>query len=77
MFYGGRVIFTLPPILYYPMAKVKTDEKGRLILPDAFLQRRHISSNTQYWLDEWEGDLILHPRLPDVRDCLWAQDIVR
>ncbi len=52
MFYGGRVIFTLPQILYYPMAKVKTDEKARLILPDAFLQRRHISSTTQYWLDE-------------------------
>jgi len=49
------------------MSRVKTDEQGRLILPDAFLQRRHISSATQYWLDEREGDLILHPRLPDVR----------
>jgi tungsten cofactor oxidoreducase radical SAM maturase len=46
---------------------VKTDEQGRLILPDGFLQRRHISSNIEYWLDEREGDLILHPRLPDVR----------
>lgn len=49
------------------MSKVKTDEQGRLILPDAFLQRRHISPNLEYWLDEREGDLILHPRLPDVR----------
>jgi Fe-coproporphyrin III synthase len=49
------------------MSKVKADEQGRLILPDAFLQRRHISSVAEYWLDEREGDLILHPRLPDVR----------
>ena len=49
------------------MPKVKSDEKGCLILPDAFLQRRHMSSNIEYWLDEREGDLILHPRLPDVR----------
>lgn len=49
------------------MSKVKTDEQGRLILPNAFLQRRHISPSTEYWLDEREGDLILHPCLPDVR----------
>ncbi len=49
------------------MPKVKTDGQGRLILPDAFLQRRHISPNTEYWLDEREGDLILHPRLVDLR----------
>jgi tungsten cofactor oxidoreducase radical SAM maturase len=49
------------------MSTVKTDEQGRLILPGSFLQRRHISPDTEYWLDEREGDLILHPRLPDVR----------
>ena len=49
------------------MSKVKADEQGRLILPDAFLQRRHISSAAEYWLDEREGDLILHPCLPDIR----------
>jgi tungsten cofactor oxidoreducase radical SAM maturase len=49
------------------MSKVKTDEQGRLILPGSFLQRRHIPPDTEYWLDEREGDLILHPRLPDVR----------
>jgi tungsten cofactor oxidoreducase radical SAM maturase len=46
---------------------VKTDEQSRLILPGSFLQRRHISPDIEYWLDEREGDLILHPRLPDVR----------
>jgi tungsten cofactor oxidoreducase radical SAM maturase len=49
------------------MSKVKSDEQGRLILPNEFLRRRHISSHIEYWLDEREGDLILHPRLPDVR----------
>ncbi len=49
------------------MARVKTDEQGRLILPDKFVQRRHLLPNTEYWLDEREGDLILHPRLPDAR----------
>ena len=49
------------------MPKVKADDQGKLILPDAFLDRRHISSDTEYWLDEREGDLILHPRLSDVR----------
>lgn len=49
------------------MPKVKADDQGRLILPDAFLQRRHISSSTEYWMDEREGDLILHPCLPDLR----------
>jgi hypothetical protein len=49
------------------MPKVKTDEKGRLILPDAFFQRRHMPSNIEYWLDERESDLVLHPCLPDAR----------
>jgi tungsten cofactor oxidoreducase radical SAM maturase len=49
------------------MAKVKTDNEGRLILPDEYLERRHISSDVEYWLDEREGDLIFHPCLPDVR----------
>lgn len=58
------------------MSKVKTDEQGRLILPDPFLERRHISSTTEYWLDEREGDLILHPRLPDVKK-LYIQPTTR
>jgi tungsten cofactor oxidoreducase radical SAM maturase len=49
------------------MSKVKTDDQGRLIIPDTFFQRRHISPSTEYWLNEREGDLILHSRLPDLR----------
>lgn len=49
------------------MPIVKNDEHGRLLLPEEFLQRRHIASQTEYWLDEREGDLILHLRLPDIR----------
>jgi tungsten cofactor oxidoreducase radical SAM maturase len=49
------------------MSKVKTDDQGRLIIPDTFFQRRHISPSTEYWLNEREGDLILHSRLSDLR----------
>lgn len=49
------------------MPKVKADDQGKLVLPESFLQRRHISPHTEYWLDEKEGDLILHPCLSDVR----------
>lgn len=49
------------------MPKVIIDEHGRLILPNEFLERRHISPDTEYWLNGREGDLILLPRLPDVR----------
>jgi hypothetical protein len=59
------------------MPKVKADDQGKLILPDAFLDRWHISSDTEYWLDEREGDLIFHPDLsaprgfhfPSCPDC--------
>lgn len=49
------------------MPKVRIDDQGRLVLPNEFLDRRHISPNTEYWLDGREGDLMLLPRLPDVR----------
>jgi len=58
------------------MPKVKSDEKGCLILPDAFFQRRHMPSNIEYWLDEREGDLVLHPCLPDARK-LYIQPTTR
>ena len=45
----------------------RTDAQGRLVLPQEFLERRHIASDTQYWLDEQEGDLVLHPCLRDAR----------
>lgn len=49
------------------MPKVKADGRGSLALPDEFLQRRHIPPQMEYWLDEREGDLLLHPRTPDAR----------
>jgi len=48
------------------MPVITTDEKGRLVLPEDFLNRRHIANGGEYWLDEREGDLILHPRRPDI-----------
>ncbi|MBM3130532.1 MAG: tungsten cofactor oxidoreductase radical SAM maturase [Chloroflexi bacterium] len=49
------------------MTLAKTDSAGRLVLDDAFLNRRHIPPAAEYWLDERDGDLILHPRRPDAR----------
>ncbi len=49
------------------MPKVTLDDQGRLVLPEAILQRQRISPDREYWLEEREGDLILHPRLPDAR----------
>lgn len=49
------------------MPKVVVDEQGHLVLPRDFLTRRHIAPHGEYWLDERDGDLVLHPRLPDVR----------
>jgi molybdenum cofactor biosynthesis enzyme MoaA len=49
------------------MPQVTTDDRGRLVLPEPFLQRRHMSPQAEYWLNERDGDLLLHPRLPDAR----------
>lgn len=49
------------------MPKVVADEQGRLVLPEDFLQRRHIPPHAEYWLDEREGDLILHSCATDAR----------
>jgi len=49
------------------MPHVKADDQGRLVLPEAFLKRRHMSPQAEYWLNERDGDLLLHPRLPDAR----------
>ncbi|MCD4673859.1 MAG: tungsten cofactor oxidoreductase radical SAM maturase [Anaerolineaceae bacterium] len=49
------------------MPNILTDSNGRLILPKSFLQRRHLPANVDFWLNEREGDLILHPRLPNAR----------
>lgn len=49
------------------MPKVKSDNGNRLLLPEGFFNQRSISPDTEYWLDEREGDLILHPRIPNAR----------
>lgn len=49
------------------MTLATTDSEGRLVLDRAFLERRNIAPQSEYWLDERDGDLILHPRRPDVR----------
>jgi tungsten cofactor oxidoreducase radical SAM maturase len=49
------------------MPIVRHDNHQGITLPQDFLQRRHLSAGREYWLDEREGDLILHPRLPDVK----------
>jgi hypothetical protein len=63
------------------MPKVEPDEQGRLILSEEFLQRRHFPSSAEYWLDEREGDLILHQRIevrgfrfPSCLDCDLRKD---
>ncbi len=49
------------------MPKVTFTGENQLHLPDDFLARRQFSRQTEYWLDARDGDLILHPSLPDLR----------
>ena len=49
------------------MPKIFSDANGNLILPKSFLDRRQMNYCSEYWLNEREGDLILHPRVPNVR----------
>jgi len=49
------------------MPKIFADNDGNLILPKNFMERRLMRSCSEYWLDEREGDLILHPRIPNAR----------
>ena len=48
------------------MPKLKATNGRGLVLPEDFLERRHIQPELEYWLDERNGELILHPRLPNV-----------
>lgn len=48
------------------MPNIKIDENHRLILPEDFWERRNFPEGVDFWLNEREGDIILHPRLPDV-----------
>jgi len=47
------------------MPKVTMSTEKGVILPDDFLQRRHLPVNLEFWLDARNGELILHPCLPD------------
>ncbi len=49
------------------MPKITQNTDNRLDLPKDFFERRHLPAQMEFWLDEREGDLILHPRLPDAR----------
>jgi tungsten cofactor oxidoreducase radical SAM maturase len=49
------------------MPKVKTTNGNELALPGDFLWRRHLHEKMEYWLDERNGDLLLHPILPNVK----------
>jgi tungsten cofactor oxidoreducase radical SAM maturase len=49
------------------MPKLTPNAQGQFTLPNDFLNRRHIDPQATYWLDERDGDLILHPCRPDVR----------
>ena len=47
------------------MSKVTMNIKKGVVLPEDFLQRRHLPENLDYWLTERNGELILHPCLPE------------
>lgn len=49
------------------MPKLTPNASGQFILPADFLERRRLDPAASYWLDERDGDLILHPCKPDAR----------
>jgi len=49
------------------MAKLTPNNQGKIEIPPSFYQRRRLDPKTEFWLDEREGDLLLHPRLPDAK----------
>jgi len=49
------------------MPNIKPNINGEILIPADFYKRRNLDPNTQFWLDEREGDLILYPRQPDAR----------
>ncbi len=49
-----------------PKVTISNHNRG-LILPEDFMRRRHFPDTMEFWLDEREGDLVLHPCLPDAR----------
>jgi tungsten cofactor oxidoreducase radical SAM maturase len=49
------------------MPKIIKNPQNEIKLPEDFLQRRHLPEHMEFWLDEREGDIVLHPRRPDAR----------
>ncbi|MGB9640615.1 MAG: tungsten cofactor oxidoreductase radical SAM maturase [Anaerolineales bacterium] len=49
------------------MPEVKLNPDGTLNLPADFLKRRHLPLEMNFWLDERNGDIILHPCLADIQ----------
>lgn len=49
------------------MPKITPDSEGQFHLPEDFIQRRRLDPAGEYWLDERDGDLVLHPCRPDAR----------
>ncbi len=49
------------------MAKLTPNDQGKIEIPPSFYQRRRLDPKTAFWLNEREGDLILHPRFPDAK----------
>lgn len=49
------------------MPKVQIDPHGGMNLPADFIARRRLPQSLECWLSEREGNLILHPCLPDIK----------
>lgn len=49
------------------MPKITPNQDGQFHLPKDFIQLRRLDPSDEYWLDERDGDLVLHPCRPDAR----------
>lgn len=48
------------------MPKATIDETGKIQVPESTTRDRGLRSGAEYWFEQREGDLILHPRRPDI-----------
>jgi tungsten cofactor oxidoreducase radical SAM maturase len=49
------------------MPLISKSPQHTIQLPADFVERRRLPDEMEFWLDEREGDIILHPRLPDAK----------
>lgn len=49
------------------MPLISKSPQHNIQLPADFVERRRLPDEMEFWLDEREGDIILHPRLPDAK----------